>query len=146
MLIIIAVLNFLVGTLRGGFYLVTLVSSLIAIGTLGEEGNKQTMEAATVATVLSFVMLCLAICLMSGGIGLLQQREWGRTATFIGTVVNLIIQLVFLCVGLILGAAESLATQSILLIYLILILPSLLYDMFAPAVLIVPSVIEHLED
>jgi hypothetical protein len=83
---------------------------------------------------------------MSGGIGLAQQREWGRTATFIGTLLNLIIQLVCICVLAMLGSAENIAGRSILLVYLILILPSLLYDVFAAATLIVPSVIENLED
>ena len=146
MLILIAVLNFLVGTLRGGFYAFTLVTSLIAVGAVGEDGNRQTIEATSVATVLSFVLLCLAITLISGGIGLLQQREWGRTATFIGTVVNLIIQLIFICVSVMLGAGASIAGRSMLLVYLIVILPSLLYDVFAAATLIVPSVIAHLED
>ena len=146
MLLILAILNFLAGTLRGGLYFISFINSLIAVSVIGEEGDKQLMARAVVGLVITFVMFALNITLISGGIGLLQQREWGRTATFIATLVGLLIQLTGVCVTMMLGAEATGLGRWIWIVLLVVLLPSILYDAFAAATLAVPSVVKDLEE
>ena len=146
MLLVLAILNFIVGMLRGGLYFVSFINALLAVGVIGKEGDESLMARAVVGLVITFVMFALNITLISGGIGLLQQREWGRTATFIATIVGLLIQLTGVCVTMMLGAEASGLGRWIWVVLLLVLLPSILYDAFAAATLAVPSVVADLEE
>jgi hypothetical protein len=146
MLLVVAILNFITGTLRGGLYFFFFINSIIAVGALGEAGDRQLMTKAVTGLVITFVMFVLNIALISGGIGLLQQQEWGRTATFFATILGLLIQLTGICVTMMLGAEASGIVRWVWIVLLVVLLPSIVYDAFAAATLSVPSVVADLEE
>ena len=146
MLLILAILNCIIGLVRGGLYFFLFINAIVAVSALGESGDRQLMTRAVTGLVLTFVMLVLNISLISGGIGLLQQREWGRTATFVGTTLGLLIQLTGICVSMMLGADASGLARWVWIVLLVVLLPSIVYDAFAAATLAVPSVVEDLEE
>lgn len=146
MLLVVAILNFITGTLRGGLYFFFFINSIIAVGAIGEAGDRQLMTRAVTGLVITFVMFVLNIALISGGIGLLQQQEWGRTATFFAAILGLLIQLTGICVTMMLGAEASGLVRWVWIVLLVVLLPSIVYDAFAAATLSVPSVVADLEE
>jgi hypothetical protein len=146
MLLVVAILNFFTGTLRGGLYFFFFINSVIAVGAIGEAGDRQLMTRAVTGLVIAFVMFVLNVALVSGGVGLLQRQEWGRTATFFATFLGLLIQLTGICVTMMLGAEASGIVRSVWIVLLVVLLPSIVYDAFAAATLSVPSVVADLEE
>jgi hypothetical protein len=146
MLVGVAIGNFVVGTLRAGVFFVSVISLVLAIGALGEGAGQEATARLAVGFGITFLMFALNIAIVAGGIGLLQQREWGRTATYIGTLIGLVTQLTAMCVTTMLGTEGSGVSHVILVAMLVLVGPSVLYDAVAASILSIPSVIEHLED
>ncbi len=146
MLIVVAIANFAVGSLRAVLYFILFLFLLAGIGTLGENPDQKLMARAAVSLALAFLMLVLNITIISAGIGLLQQRDWGRTATYAGTLIGMVVQLTGLCVTMMLGAEGSGLARMLWIWLLILLMPSILFDAFAAAALSVPSVVEDLEE
>ncbi|MFN0018756.1 MAG: GYF domain-containing protein [Pirellulaceae bacterium] len=146
MLLVVAVTNFLFGTVRAGLYFVLFISCLMAIGALGEQADQQLVTRGAISLIVALVMMVLNIFIISGGFGLLQQKEWGRTATFVGTLIGMIIQLTCLCVTGILGADGSGLARVTWVIGLVILGPSVLYDAFAAITLTMPSIVADLED
>jgi hypothetical protein len=146
MLLVVAITNFLFGTIRAGLYFVLFINCLIAIGALGEKADQQLATRGAISLIVALVMMVLNIFIISGGFGLLQQKEWGRTATFVGTLIGMIIQLTGLCVTWLLGADGSGLAKATWVIGMVILGPSILYDAFAAITLTMPSVAADLED
>lgn len=146
MLLVVAITNFVVGTLRALLYFALFLGLVSTIGTMGEAPDERVANRAAVSLGITFVMLVLNIIIISGGVGLLQQREWGRSATFAGTFIGMIIQLTGVCVTMMLGAEGSGLASAIWVLLVVLLLPSILYDIFAAATLSMPSVVKDLEE
>lgn len=146
MLVGVAIGNFVFGTLRAGTYFVSIINLVLAIGALGENAGQKITTGLAVALGVTFLMLVLNVSIVAGGIGLLQQREWGRTATYAGTLIGMIVQLTGVCVTMMLGAEGIGISHVILVAMLVFVGPSVLYDAVAASILSIPSVIEHLED
>jgi hypothetical protein len=146
MLIAVAIGNFVVGTLRAGGYFVSIINLLLAIGT--EEGKlDETMRnSLSIALAIAFLMLGINVAIIAGGIGLLQQREWGRTATAVGALISLVVQLVALCVVTLLAAEGSRIAQGTVVWMVVFMGPSVLYDAVAASILAIPRVVEDLEE
>lgn len=146
MLLVVAIANFVVGTLRALLYFSLFLGLVGAIGATADARNEEVANRAAVSLGITFVMLVLNVTIVSGGVGLLQQREWGRSATFAGTLIGMIIQLTGVCVTTMLGAEGSGLPGAIWAALVVLLLPSILYDIFAAAALSVPSVVKDLEE
>ena len=146
MLLVVALTNFVFGTLRGGLYFVLFLSCLLAVGALGQDADQQDVMRAAVSLIIALVMLVLNIAIVAGGIGLLQQKEWGRTATLFGSFVGIIIQLTGVCVTMLLGADGTGLERSIWILVLVALGPSIFYDMFAATTLSLRSVVADLEE
>lgn len=146
MLLVVAIGNFIVGFLRGGLFFFFLINSLIAAANLGENPDQQIVVRAAVRLIVSLVMLALNVMIIAGGIGLLQQREWGRSATFYGTLVGMIIQLTGICVTMMLGAEGTGLARVAWVLMLVALAPSILYDAFAATTLSLPQVAADLEE
>ena len=146
MLLVLGIANFVVGTLRAVLYFALFLGLLGAIGAVDERGDERVANRAAVSLGIAFVMFVLNIFVISGGVGLLQQKEWGRAATFAGTLIGMIIQLTCVCVTMLLGADGSGLAGVIWIVLLALLLPSVLYDAFAAAALTLPSVVKDLEE
>lgn len=146
LLLVVAITNFVFGTLRGGMYFVLFLSCLLSVGALGENADRQVVMRAAVSLVIALVMLVLNIAIVAGGIGLLQQKEWGRTATLFGSFVGMIIQLTGVCVTMLLGADGTGLARTAWILVLVALGPSILYDMFAATTLSLRNVVADLEE
>ncbi|MCE9524882.1 MAG: DUF4339 domain-containing protein [Planctomycetales bacterium] len=146
MLLVVAITNFLFGTIRAGLYFVLFINCLIAIGALGDKADQQLATRGAISLIVALVMMVLNIFIVSGGFGLLQQREWGRTATFVGTLIGMIIQFTCLCVTWLLGAEGSGLARVTWVIGMVILGPSVLYDAFAAITLTMPSIVADLEE
>jgi hypothetical protein len=145
MLLVVAIANIIIGTLRAGFFFIQFLSLLGGIRAMDEALNQQSTAGMALSLAVTFVMLVLNISVISGGAGLLQYQEWGRTATYVGTLIGMILQLTGICVTMMLALGPSLArAMGPWLLFLLLL--SILYDALVAATISVPSVVEDLED
>ena len=146
MLFVVAIGNFVAGTLRGVLHFASSLNLLWTIAAVSEIADEKTTAFLAVSLAINFLLFALNISIIAGGIGLLQQREWGRTATYVGTFIGIVVQLTVVCVTAMLGPSGSNLSQSIWICILLLAGPSISYDAFAASTLSMPKVIENLED
>jgi len=146
MVMIVAITNFAFGGVRAILYFSLMLNMISVIGSFAEGTERQAMMRAAVSLAIAFLMLVLNITIVSGGIGLLQQREWGRTATFTGTIIGLVVQLTGVCVTMLLGSEGSGLARVMWVLLLVLLLPSIAYDAFAAGALAMPGVADNLEE
>jgi hypothetical protein len=146
MLFVVAIGNFVVGTLRAGLHFVSSLNLLIIIAAQGQNARTSLMAFLAVCLAINFLLFALNIGTIAGGIGLLQQREWGRTATCVSAFIGIVVQLTVVCVTTMLGAQRSGLSQFIWVGILVLAGPSIIYDAFVASTLSMPSVVDELED
>lgn len=146
MLFFVAIGNFVAGTLRGGLHFVSSLNLLFIIAAQGQNARTSMMAFLAVCLAINFLLFALNISIVSGGIGLLQQREWGRTATYTGALIGIVVQLTVVCVTIMLGPEGSNLSRGIWMGILVFAVPSISYDAFAAATLSMPKIVEDLEE
>jgi hypothetical protein len=146
MLLVVAIGNFVAGGLRGVLHFVSSLNLLMTVGAVSEFASEKTTAFLAISLAINFLLFALNISIISGGIGLLQQREWGRTATYTGALIGIVVQLTVVCVTVMLGPEGSNLSQGVWMGILVLAVPSIFYDAFAAATLSMPKIVEDLEE
>ena len=146
MLLVVAIGNCVAGTLRGGLHFVSSLNLLMTIAALGENARENQTAFLAVCLAINLLLFVLNIGIIAGGIGLLQQREWGRTATYTGALIGIVVQLTVVCVTIMLGPEGSNLPRGIWMGILVFAVPSISYDAFAAATLSMPKIVEDLEE
>jgi len=146
MLFVVAIGNFVAGALRGVLHFAASLNLLMTVGAVSEFASEKTTAFLAISLAINFLLFALNISIVSGGIGLLQQREWGRTATYTGALIGIVVQLTVVCVTIMLGPEGSNLSRGIWMGILVFAVPSISYDAFAAATLSMPKIVEDLEE